>query len=212
MTLTRVIGDIHGHWDEYVQVATLDFDGPTIQLGDIGVGFSGPYWHDRADEFHRGGKHRFIRGNHDSPQKCKEMVGWIPDGYVENDMMFVGGAWSIDQWCRTEGTSWWRDEECSYGQFLRMLDTYAVAKPRVMFTHDCPHAVANQMFVQAGLAMGGASAKLQPTITGQGLQAMFDIHQPELWFHGHWHHTLAYKYGRTHFQCLGELNFMDVEL
>lgn len=213
MVMTRLIGDIHGHFSEYVQTATLDFDGPTIQVGDFGIGFSGPYWHERTNEFHWDGKHRFIRGNHDDPTRCrKEMVGWIPDGRVENDVMFIGGAWSIDWAYRTEGTSWWRDEELSLEEFDRLIDVYASTKPRVMITHDAPDSVTHQMFIQSGLAIGGANAKKINTRTGMALQAMLDIHQPDEWYFGHWHHTLASRWGRTHFQCLGELQYVDVEL
>lgn len=213
MVMTRLIGDTHGEYAEYVQTATLDFDGPSIQLGDFGVGFAGPYWHDRANEFHWDGKHRFIRGNHDSPEKCrKDMVGWIPDGMVENDVMFVGGAWSIDHAFRTEGTSWWRDEECTIAEFARFIDIYEMVKPRVMITHDCPGDVADEMFVKTGLAMGGFAAKRIDTRTSQAFDAMLRIHQPEMWFFGHWHHTMMIKYGRTHFQCLGELAYVDMDL
>ena len=105
--LTRLIGDIHGEWELYHQTATdaINFGGceRTIQVGDFGVGFSGPYWHDRADEFHWDGTHRFIRGNHDDPARCRKMAGWIQDGLIEDDVMFIGGAWSIDHAHRTEG-------------------------------------------------------------------------------------------------------------
>jgi hypothetical protein len=68
------------------------------------------------------------------------------------------------------------------------------------------------MFVQTGLAIGGPNAKKINTRTGQALQAMFDAHQPDEWYFGHWHHTMQYKYGRTMFQCIGELDYTDVEL
>jgi predicted phosphodiesterase len=213
---TRIIGDTHGHWQEYHALATnaVDFGGcsSTIQVGDFGVGFSGPYWHERADEFHWDGTHRFIRGNHDKPEQCKQMVGWIPDGRVENHCMFVGGAWSIDWAGRTEGVSWWRDEECSIEQFNRLIDAYSVMRPRIMFTHDCPTEAAVEMFQKPGLLWGGTSAKLQKTRTASALQAMYEIHQPDFWFFGHWHITTMLKLGNTRFHCLGELDYIDFDL
>ncbi len=214
--LTRLIGDIHGGWELYHQTATdaINFGGceRTIQVGDFGVGFAGPYWHDRADEFHWDGTHRFIRGNHDKPEKCKEMVGWIQDGRIEDDVMFIGGAYSIDHMFRTEGTSWWPDEELSIEALYHMIDVYEQVKPRVMITHDCPQDVAKEMFVQSGLAIGGQQAKLIRTKTGTAFNTMMAIHQPEAWYFGHWHHSMQYKYGRTMFQCLGIHDYMDVEL
>jgi hypothetical protein len=58
-------------------------------------------------------------GNHDNPYMCKQdMVGYISDGTVEGDVMYIGGAWSIDNpvappgwYRRTAGFDWWFDEE-----------------------------------------------------------------------------------------------------
>ena len=214
--LTRLIGDIHGEWELYHQTATdaINFGGceRTIQVGDFGVGFSGPYWHDRADEFHWDGTHRFIRGNHDDPSRCKKMAGWIQDGLVENDVMFIGGAWSIDHALRTEGVSWWADEELSIEEFYRLIEVYDQVRPRVMITHDAPIDVTTEMFIQSGLALFKGSAKAIPTRTGMAFNTMLAIHQPEEWYFGHWHHSMKYKYGRTMFQCLGIHDYVDVEL
>lgn len=214
--LTRLIGDIHGEWELYHQTATdaINFGGceRTIQVGDFGVGFSGPYWHDRADEFHWDGTHRFIRGNHDDPSRCKKMAGWIQDGLIENDVMFIGGAWSIDHALRTEGVSWWADEELSIEEFYRLIEVYDQVRPRVMITHDAPIDVTTEMFIQSGLALFKRNAKAIPTRTGMAFNTMLAIHQPEEWYFGHWHYSMKYKYGRTMFQCLGIHDYVDVEL
>lgn len=213
--LTRLIGDTHGEWELYHQTATDAVNHGverTIQVGDFGVGFSGPYWHDRADEFAWDGTHRFIRGNHDDPARCKKMAGWIPDGRVENDVMFIGGAWSIDHMYRTPGVTWWEDEELSIEALYHMIDVYSMVKPRVMITHDCPQEVSTPMFIQSGLALFKGNAKTIPTRTGMAFNTMLSIHQPDEWYFGHWHHSMQYKYGRTMFQCLGIHDFVDVEL
>jgi hypothetical protein len=216
MTLTRLIGDIHGQLAEYKVYGIDKFEGPTIQIGDFGVGFGqSDYWHESINSFHSDGTHRFIRGNHDNPAKCKEMVGWIKDGTVENDVMFIGGAWSIDNpdappgwYKRTKDIDWWEDEECSDEQFAQMLDVYSVVKPRIMITHDCPHKIAGHMFWDTGILKGPR----YNTRTGDFLQKLFEIHQPENWYFGHWHYTMQYKHGNTNFHCLGIYDFVDVEL
>ena len=216
MTLTRLIGDIHGAVNDYKTYAIDTFDGPTIQIGDFGIGFGqGEYWRQSVEEFHKLGGHRFIRGNHDCPALCKIMSSCIPDGTVENDVMFIGGAWSIDNpnappgWLpRTKDYDWWEDEQCSDEQFEQMLDVYSTVKPRVMITHDCPHNIAGHMFWDTGFLRGPR----YPTRTGNYLQKMFDIHQPDEWYFGHWHTSMQYKHGRTMFQCIGILDYVDVEL
>lgn len=209
---TRIIGDIHGKFNDYSTSTLLDCD-RSIQVGDFGIGFAGDYWHDKVAEFQIDNPgHRFIRGNHDNPTKCKTMPGYINDGIIENDVMFIGGAWSIDQAWRTEGVDWWADEELSIMELNRLIDVYDAVRPRVMITHDAPTDVTYQMFVQSGLAIGGHNAKKINTRTGQALQTMFDIHQPDSWYFGHWHVTMQSLFGRTMFHCLGELDYVDIEL
>lgn len=217
MALTRIIGDIHGKWYHY-QLLTRPIEHRSVQVGDFGIGFNSDAWEDRVNDFHASGQHRFIRGNHDKPSTCKAaMVGYIADGTVENGVMYLGGAWSIDnpvappEWHRrTPGLDWWDDEECSDEQFQQMLETYKAVKPRVMITHDCPTLTAYRMFIKKGKSL--AHKTLYLSRTGEALQTMFEIHQPEHWFFGHWHTTTQMDIDGTSFQCIGELDFIDVEM
>ncbi len=216
MTLTRLIGDIHGLVNDYKTYSIDKFEGPTIQIGDFGIGFGqGDYWLESVSEFHKLGGHRFIRGNHDHPALCKTMPSYIPDCTVEGDVMFIGGAWSIDNpnapdgwYHRTENYDWWADEQCSDEEFELMFETYKRVKPRVMITHDCPAKVSYQMFWESGIIRG----PVYPNRTSGWFNKFLDAHQPEEWYFGHWHHTLRHKYGRTNFMCLGILDYVDVEL
>ena len=218
---TRIIGDIHGKFNEYAFYnldvgRTRHMGDPvpperSIQVGDFGIGFYTSYWHDMVNDWMmKNPNHRFIRGNHDNPAKCFEMANWIYDGVVENDVMYVGGAWSIDHAMRTEGLDWWRDEELSVSQFNAIIDIYQNVKPRVMITHDCPTAIAWEMFVSRGDTLAGT--KQIKTRTGEALQAMWEMHKPEHWIFGHWHNTRDITLLGTKFQCLGELEYIDIEL
>jgi len=217
--LTRIIGDIHGKFYDYevhclkmgVRHNTDHVPERSIQVGDFGIGFYSDYWHSEVGHWQNDSPtHRFIRGNHDDPEKCKTMPGYIEDGTVEGDVMFVGGAWSIDHAWRTPGVSWWADEELSVLEFERIISKYEQVKPRVMITHDCPTSVAWEIFLSKGLGLAGAPQI--KTRTGEALQAMFELHQPELWVFGHWHNTRKQVINGTTFQCLGELDYIDVEL
>lgn len=213
---TRIIGDIHGKFQDYRTYSIGMFDGPTIQIGDFGIGFGqSPYWYTSVDAHQNDGTHRFIRGNHDDPELCKTMNGYIPDGRVEGHTMFLGGAWSIDNpdappgwYKRTAGVDWWEGEECSAAELDTFLDIYATVKPRVMITHDCPTDASHEMFFRTGLVKGLE----YPNRTASALQRMWSLHQPEYWFFGHWHHTKHIKLGNTHFQCIGELDYIDFDL
>lgn len=204
----RIVGDIHGYFGQYCQIVK-DAE-QSVQVGDFGIGFGDLNWNQKVNEFHeKNPQHKFIRGNHDSPKGCEEAPGWIMDGTITNDIMLVGGAWSIDSINRTEGVNWWREEELSQVELDRIIDTYALVQPRVMITHDCPLVASKQMFIDRNLSLisGGGSIK---TRTGQAFDAMFEIHQPELWVFGHWHVSSISGIGKTKFVCLGELDYMDI--
>jgi hypothetical protein len=217
--LTRIIGDIHGKFYDYeVHCLKMGFRHNTdhvpersIQVGDFGIGFYSDYWHSEVGHWQNDNPtHRFIRGNHDDPAKCKTMPGYIEDGTIEDDVMYIGGAWSIDHAWRTPGVDWWADEELSYEELDKLISKFGQVKPRVVISHDCPTSVAYEMFLSKGLGLAGAPQI--KTRTGEALQAMFELHQPELHIFGHWHNTREMTISGTKFVCLGELDFIDVEL
>lgn len=205
---TRLIGDIHGDLKSYKFINGLHRS--SIQLGDFGIGFHDQFWHDSVNRYHENTNHRFIRGNHDFPEKCKkEMSGYIQDGTIEDDIMFVGGAMSIDAHLRTPGLSWWEDEELSYRELSIFIDLFSKVKPRVMITHDCPSSVAYDMFIATGRTY---SFKQEFSRTADALQQMFNAHQPDFWFFGHWHYSSVKTIGNTTFVCLGICDDLDVRL
>jgi predicted phosphodiesterase len=212
MTKTRFIGDVHGFKYELgLVVGGLPEDVTSvIQVGDMGVGFGqGDYWHESLEDMLRGVNGRFIRGNHDNPSQCREMSTWIRDGLVENDVMFVGGAWSIDYQWRTKGYDLWDDEELSYEELNRVIDIYDMIRPRVMVTHDCPLSVSNHLFIQRNKSF---SNKQYRTRTGAAFDIMFEMHKPAAWIFGHWHSNEDEVINGTRFICLDELSYADINL
>lgn len=208
----RIIGDTHGKIDKYISVASGAEN--SIQLGDMAVGFPGEVSHAedvKLEKFLRTGNHRFIRGNHDNLQACRDMYGWIPDGTYDQTtgIMYIGGANSIDHASRVMGFDMWDDEELNHQQLGNLIDLYESVKPRVMITHDCPAVIGNSMFYGPRW-----DTKKELTKTKMALEAMLDIHQPAYWFFGHWHMTYLYNHPgiSTQFMCLGELEYIDINL
>lgn len=203
------IGDVHGRYRRYQHV--IEGRRNTVQLGDMGVGFF--RWrhgevvadHNPPHDKMVAGNHRFIRGNHDNPEVCARQSQWIPDGTVEGDVMFVGGALSVDRNLRTEGLDWWHDEELSIVELDRLIDVYAGARPRIMVTHDCPDILEGTM-----IGASGRDKSIYPSRTRQAFTAMFRKHQPQHWVFGHWHHTLRTERDGCTFTCLGELDGLEI--
>ena len=186
-------GDIHGDmkfWKKLIEETDCDM---SIVVGDFGAGFIKV-----PDENKVPLKHKFIRGNHDNPQACKDSSRWIPDGTYWPDlkMMFVGGAWSIDKDYRTPFIDWWPDEELSYEELENMIDQYLINKPEIMITHDCPHSIAEKLF------KGMSSYPIKATRTSYALDVMLKGHRPKMWGFGHWHESKNKSIDGTQFICL----------
>lgn len=212
MPKIRIIGDVHGLKSEFELILknTTEHVTQVFQVGDMGVGFGqGEDWHESLDKLLIEHNCRWIRGNHDSPEECKEMKSWIKDGTVCEDWMFVGGAWSIDYSWRIPNVSWWEDEELSYEELDLISSIYEQVKPRVMITHDFPKLASDELFFSPGKPL---HRKPQyKTKTASALQSMFESHQPDLWVAGHWHFDADKKIENTRFVCVNELSFIDVD-
>lgn len=197
------IGDVHGKISQYLKLlGTIPPGDRSIQIGDLGVGFEG------MSLFYQqlpSPAHKFIRGNHDSPSKCRQHPNYLGDwGYLEqDDLFYLAGAWSIDWYMRTEGRSWWRDEELDIITLNKAQQLYLEKKPRIVVTHDCPEVAISQMVRPEWI-------RVPATRTQQALQQMFSLHEPEHWIFGHWHFDKEFQIGKTTFHCLNELSMISI--
>lgn len=212
--MTYFIGDVHGKFKQYREL--IRHKKNTIQIGDMGVGFR--YVHGpREGEFCTNppydamveGNHRFIRGNHDNPGECAKHKQFIADGTIEENIMFIGGAVSVDKEWRLPNYNWWENEELSTSELNELFDKYDDFLPEVMVTHDCPEELAAVM-----VNLGGNGNKLDPrwsSRTRQAFQAMLDMNRPRLWVFGHWHISFDQTIDGTRFVCLAELEGKELE-
>lgn len=200
MSKIHLIGDIHGSYRHYHR--QLDHYGKnTVQVGDLGIGFRrpdgsycpNPHYNKMVE-----GNHRFIRGNHDNPEICKRHTQYIPDGTFEDNIMYCGGAVSIDKEYRTEGYDWWSDEELKWDEFGSIFEEYKEKKPDVVVSHTAPSSLGDAL---AWASNRGYKLGI-PSDTEAAFEHMLSIHKPKLWVFGHWHVNFDYEYNDTRFICL----------
>ncbi len=200
--MTLYIGDVHGKFKRYGKLLKDNYD--TIQVGDMGVGFmdgfgmttSNPPF-DKMVSWNA----RFIRGNHDNPEVCRNHRQWIKDGTRKDGVMYIGGAWSVDQAWRTPNESWWHDEELGIEELSMLVDKYEKYQPHTMVTHDCPESIVSFHY---------SSYDHTPSRTRAALQRMLTRHRPKLWVFGHWHHSFDQVIDGTRFVCLDELEMKEL--
>lgn len=203
-----IVGDVHGWTGAYQKWLHRNLDSAqrTIQIGDMGLGFAGVGLPAPGNS-PLSENHKFFRGNHDDPAKCRAHKNYLGDfGFLPDDNLFwLAGAFSIDYEFRTVGVSWWKDEELSYEELDKAVDLYSLMKPRFVLSHDTPTKSGETLLhdlVGPYFAMKGGSPKSR---TAQAMQIMLDIHQPEQWVFGHYHvdKTFYVPNYKTKFTCVG---------
>lgn len=201
MDFRRFIGDIHGKMHAYTSICDSS-PNPTIQVGDYGMGF--------VDNWilpSQAKQHRFIRGNHDSPAVCKQQLNYIEDGTIEDGVMFIGGADSIDKQWRVSGFDWWEDEQLSMEQLGDMIQLAEDQKPSVLITHDAPDFIADYICQSRGWPKYNDDDR-----TRKAFNVLYGQHRPKLHIFGHWHIDIDIIYNETRFICLNELSYIDIDL
>ena len=195
------IGDVHGLFADYKELLKK-LPGPSIQLGDMGIGFN-----PRLDNIFPiyVERHRWIRGNHDNPETCKKFQNYLGDfGYLKDENIFyVSGAWSIDRKFRTENVDWWKGEELDAATMDKVVKLYTEIKPRIMATHDCPSDI---------LPYVTGHQNNHRTSTTTLFNHLFSIHKPEWWVFAHHHKSFDFTIDGTRFLVLGELRWAELPI
>ena len=187
MSTLRIIGDVHGHYEQYVQVAKeAEY---SIQVGDLG------FEYDCLKQLDPN-RHRVLAGNHDNYDRM-DSGHWLGDYGAYNvpdfgNVFFVRGGHSIDRGKRLIGQTWWPQEEMSYGQLSEIIDVYKEAKPDFVISHECPASVTEIAF---GMKTWDNEI-IKPSRTSLLLQSLLEIHQPKHWVFGH-HHRLYFGVHKT---------------
>lgn len=206
--VVRFIGDTH--CSLYTIDRMLAGCDKTIHVGDVGIGF-----YPRLDEDIKKlyakyeGSHRFIRGNHDNVDVMRrDFEGYfIDDGFYdkEDDMFFVGGAFSINKNSLVENVDWWPSEQVTKEQYDVILENYKKIKPSVVVSHDLPFKIGKSIF-------GMFIFDIKENITSRLLQEMYEFHQPKLWICGHWHDSRSYYENGTNFIVVDKSSCVEIDL
>ena len=199
-----LIGDVHGHNKDYLDILEEEKPDFSVQLGDFGFGFG----HDIKEISEN---NYFLRGNHDDPAACRKHLSYLGDyGMHEKGFFWISGALSIDKKWRLDyevinnRKIWWKDEELPLEEHDKILELYIKEKPSVVLSHECPKEIVYLM---------GNTLKMDiHSRTGDGLlPLMFEAHKPDIWVFGHHHISFDKVVKGTRFKCLTELETFVLE-
>ena len=217
----RIIGDVHGQVDFVLKrnarsyldlIEDCEF---SLQVGDMGDAETYAELEANVDAE----RHRFFGGNHDHyphlPAHALGDYGCVELGGVE--LFFVRGARSsdkkklIERGAKLGYTLWFEEEEIAEADHDAVLKMYLANKPRIVVSHTCPSSIRPYVIDFVGPnSRTPVENRHFSSPTGDLLQRLFDAHQPESWFFGHFHHDWSYREDETMFRCIGELSFLDV--
>lgn len=195
MSTLTLIGDVHGKVNEYWKLVTHQVKGKSVQVGDFGF--------KESHEWHRlnidGRQHKVLFGNHDYYPMLYAAHS-LGDWHFEDGICYIRGAYSIDKAYRLANNwPWFAEEELDYEQGSALVEQFAMWKPRVVVSHDCPRSVSQALFSIEDKSM-----------TTNILQACLEAHQPELWVFGHHHKSKSEELDGVRFRCLAELELMEL--
>lgn len=205
MTKIRLLGDVHGKVHDYISFCKkAEQEGyDTIQLGDLG--FRETY--NAIEKTLDVTKHRCILGNHDyyPHRPLNDMGDFGYFDYNGQSVFFVRGAFSIDKKYRVAGKSWFYEEELNLEERKSAVALYKTRKADIILSHESCQVLAQKIGNPQVLLNFGFDPETFSTKTNQMLQEMFDYHEPQQWFHGHYHKTYQQQIGNCNFRCLAEL-------
>lgn len=196
-TKLMILGDTHGEWGPLNSLINKKQPDIIFQCGDFGFwpGMGLNHWPSRLNL--HGGKLYWTPGNHEQwwalnqleekygkvPIEVEKDIFYMPRGTTltlidGTEVLFMGGAESIDKAWRTVGIDWFPDET------ITQKDIYDLPDKRidVVISHTCP----------IEFEMINEFKDKDPS--RYALSAILHKYKPKLWFFGHWHYN---KKGHT---------------
>lgn len=230
------VGDVHGKYPELgfrIRQRYKVRDSIICCAGDIGLGFEKKgYYLSEFEKLNRICMRTnnivfFVRGNHDDPEyfngALAEDINIFSNIRLVADyelletgvgnILFVGGATSIDRTCRHKNISYWENEAAVYDPEKIDAITKSVD---IVITHTSPKFCEPK--TKTGI-MGWFQYdyKLVDDCTNER-QTLTDIHDhliknghtPKYWCNGHFHFSRREKIGNTTFVVCDELEFYEL--
>jgi len=196
-----IVGDIHGEFKIFnywlktiIKTQKIDI---IISCGDFG------YWPGSKYNFNdiklpEGIKLYWCCGNHERHDLLSKFnditeisnnIFYVPRGkYItvnEKNIMFFGGANSIDRGWRTAGINWFPEENISEKDLYNLPDI----KIDIMITHTCPEEFVSNFI--------GHYKEMFEDINQKKLSYILKKYKPESWFFGHWHIFKTFMFKNT---------------
>lgn len=212
MTKNKIlaVGDLHCNFHQLNSLIAEQQPDIVLQCGDFGwwPHWHGKPWKKDTPAFDQysllpgSTKVHWCDGNHENHDDIYERLVHNPDGPYEfagpnvfyqprgsvlqlpdgRNVVFFGGAESIDKHMRVEGATWWRGElpnSRDYAALEGNLERLGITSIDIMVTHTAP-----QSFLEL-LGFTNGARVLDPTT--KFLEHILEKYTPAQWYFGHFH-------------------------
>lgn len=217
-----ILGDVHGDWPQLKRILMLMDPDIVLCVGDLGFLPRSGY-DPRAENITTlpSGKKiefRFADGNHDDHGTLETLSGGfthqavelspglfyqqrgsvyaLPDG---RNVLFAGGAKSVDWRVRSRDVNWFPEKEC----FKESDIPPALPKIDIVISHTAPAVFKLRKCI--GLKNPPSWWDLTPDPSAAALDVLLEKTHPALWVCGHWHVGYADSIGDTTLNVLGDI-------
>lgn len=213
--MTAIVGDIHGNFSFLTSLLENDDIKNIIQLGDFGIGF---YTNDiekllemneRASSLKK--NIYVIRGNHDNPSYFKgnhyySNLKLLKDYEYLNiegyNILFIGGAISVDRRIRSFEKDWWFNEK-----FYLDINKIENLTPDIVITHTAPNNAPPETWSDIVYEWNKRDVSLYQELKDERyavLKIYNELDKSKLmyWFYGHFHKSIKIKIDNIDFVCL----------
>ncbi len=205
MSNILIVGDLHGDWQKINILINKKKPDIILQCGDFG-------WWPILETKKLDWKLKGIKPNETKIYWCdgnhEEHSYLIQDGLIhemyeniyfcsrgslltlpdKQNVLFIGGADSIDKDRRILNYDWFNEENISNSDFEKMISH---KKVDIIISHTCPKSFDINI--------------LSPKINDSNRIALDHIlqkYKPDLWFFGHWHKFIQGNFNGTKWTCL----------
>lgn len=122
----------------------------------------------------------------------------LPDG---RNVLFIGGADSIDKYYRTIGYDWFPEEVINFKDFDRVIRSIKyIQKIDIVISHTAPTEFFNELKKKFVIS----NKLIDPSC--EALSQILEIVKPDLWYFGHFHESTEGIYKNTKWFCLNQVN------
>jgi Icc-related predicted phosphoesterase len=206
-----ITGDIHNNFSQLNELINRRNADLIICCGDFGywpnVKWSDPFSNIKLQKTK---KLLWCDGNHENHWALRDRttdelapnIIYMPRGSIYQledgrNIMFMGGAHSIDQEMRQVGINWFPEETIAQKDLYNLPDI----KVDIFITHTCPMELLPDLLPW--------DERKTPEPSNYALTTLWKEYMPSLWFFGHWHRYTTGRLNQTKWYALSAPGFGD---